>query len=98
MNLSAEFFRAKLVDVLSQQHREEVRAMTEQKLLLIGGLNSRVSNRTELYDMATAHGWEIANPLKANIKHLLLKLHYAQELISENGSILFNCFLSRHRP
>ena len=98
MNLSAEYFRAKVLDVLSQQHKDEVRKMTEQKLLLVGGLNSRVSNRTELYDMATAHGWEIANPLKANIKHLLLKLHYAQELISENGSILFNCFLSRHRP
>jgi capsular polysaccharide biosynthesis protein len=70
----------------------------QTNLLLSASSQSRVVNMLELEEHAVSKGWRTINPLKDDIVKVLQEIANARKLISENGSILFNCFLARREP
>lgn len=78
------------------------RAMTEvngqKKIFLTAGTASRISNSADVCQAAARNGWTMLNPLNCDVIETLEQVATAKKLVSENGSILFNCFLARHKP
>ena len=68
------------------------------KVFLTSQRTARIINGTEIENRLAADGWLIINPLKDHVDHVLLCILNASILLCENGSILFNCFLSRSQP
>ena len=67
-------------------------------VFLTSGRTSRIYNITEFSKALYARDWLIVNPLLMPLQYVLKSVACAKILISENGSILFNCFMSRSRP
>jgi len=72
--------------------------VSADKVFLTSGRSSRISNIKKLSKDLSSSGWLILNPFVCSPFLLLRIIANAQILISENGSILFNCFLSRLAP
>lgn len=68
------------------------------KIFLTPGQCSRISNISQVRSHLKKNGWEILDPLQVDIFDVLERVAKADSLISENGSILFNCFLARRKP
>ena len=73
-------------------------AMQRNKVFLTSGRQSRISNISELTKVLLENSWTVINPLSCPSAIMLILLSSAGILVSENGSILFNCFLSRSLP
>jgi len=69
-----------------------------EKVFLTSGRSSRISNIKKLSKDLFYSGWLILNPFVCSPFLLFTIIANAQILVSENGSILFNCFLSRLTP
>ena len=84
--------------------RDESKTLTNpkpgkySKVFLTSERPDRIANINEVINQARNSQWQILNPLKNNLIKTLSVIRYADTLISENGSILFNCFLSRNKP
>jgi len=68
------------------------------KIFLTSQRASRIINSDALCAFLRSRGWEIINPTEMQNQAVLSKVANAHRLISENGSILFNCFLARSSP
>ena len=69
-----------------------------RKILLTSGRKSRIANIDEIVRQAINSGWLVLNPSVTPLYLLLNLVSHSEKLVSENGSILFNCFISRVRP
>lgn len=59
---------------------------------------SRIVNHQEVVEFMCAQGYTHLDPLNESIVSVCQKIMFSNKLISENGSILFNAFLSRLQP
>ena len=67
------------------------------KVFLTSGRTSRIRNIDSVKRIAESCGWVVLNPLATNTMLTYTLVSSANALICENGSILFNCFLSRNK-
>jgi len=72
-----------------------IESIKRRNVLMI--TNSRVHDVDRLVEYASDHGWLIVNPMNRTAMDVLQHAYYAKKLISENGSILMNCFIGRHK-
>lgn len=68
-----------------------------RNVLLTSERSSRIENIVELKQRLSEEGWKIINPLRLDILSVLHIVRDANLLVSENGSIVFNCLLARTR-
>jgi hypothetical protein len=83
---------------LSKMHFSRQCYGQPRKILLTSGRKSRIANIDEIVRKAVNAGWLVLNPSVTPLYLLLNLVSYSEKLVSENGSILFNCFISRVRP
>ena len=68
---------------------------TPTKVFLTSARQSRIKNIKDVVSSLSQYDWIVLNPFLLDPSALLRVIANAKFLISENGSILFNCFLSR---
>lgn len=67
-------------------------------VLLTSGRSERICNIKDIAKEMDGSGWVIVNPLVTPLQLVLKLVANAKQLVSENGSILFNCFIARSKP
>jgi hypothetical protein len=67
----------------------------KRKILLTSGRKERIANIDILARILRKDSWACINPLITPARLVLKLIYNADMLVSENGSILFNCFLAR---
>ena len=74
---------------------ETLQSCKGKKIFLSSRRHSRIANLDEIVKTLKDSGWEYVDPIENTLIQVLAKIRYAKTLVSENGSILFNAFLSR---
>ena len=95
--LTASIFNLSCMPRLAARYSYELFSHSYDRICLSSSDYTRLANREHMVADLTAKGWNILDPLRINTELLLAIINRASHLITENGSILFNCFIARSK-